>query len=677
MRGSLEPSVAARLGSPAHSREGLPVTCLEGDELKLLIDALADPMLACDGQECILHLTPSAERLLGWKDEELRGQPFSTLVPARLQLIAGGSLLRYLVTRQRQQSGHPTLLPLQRRGGEELLLEVTTGHAGENEQERIVLSLRRIPEAPSFIPGPLEQEASLELWHDAHLGAARKPGSAGRLYQTIVENAPLGILHFDKTPVITACNDYFVRIIGSSKQLLIGLNLLTLRDLHMMNCVRATLTGKHSFYEGDYTSVTASKVTPVRVHFAPCYDESGQVTGGVGIVEDVTVQRRIEAERATQAMLLDTLLRTAPIGMAFLDPQLRYVYINDQLARLNGHPPEEHMGHKPADVLGHGGDQVERLLQQVLDSGKPLEKSELSSTGLGFPGPDRHWSVSYYPVHGQDGRLLGVGTVVEDISERKQAEQERIRLFREAQEAVRVRDDFLTIASHELKTPLTPLSLRLANLERRLEHGEPVDPSALRHARQHLLRLTALINDLLDASRIESGGLALHVQPTRLDALAEHVIHVTEGLYDARHRILFHSSTPQLQVLGDPYRLEQVVANLLENALKYSPDGGTIHVSLEQRGDMALLSVRDPGIGIPADQQQHLFERYFRARNVSTRSYGGLGLGLYICHDIVSRHGGRIWVESEVGRGSTFYVTLPTLPQTQAPLEQAPSHAVH
>ena len=653
------------------------MTCLEGDELKLLIDALADPMVACDGQERIIHVTPCAERLLGWKHEELRGQPFATLVPSRLQTVSGGSLLRYLLARQRQQSGHPTLMPLQRRGGEELLLEITTGHAGTHAQERIVLSLRRVPEAPSFIPEPFEQEASLTLWHHGHLGAASRKGVAGRLYRTIVENAPLGIFHFDTTPVITACNDYFVRIIGSSKQLLLGLNLLTLQDQPLMNCVRATLTGKHSHYEGDYTSVTAHKVTPVRVHFAPCYDERGTVAGGVGIVEDVTVQRRTEEERATQTMLVGTLLRSAPIGMAFLDPQLRYVHINEALARLNGHPAEAHIGRTPHEVLGKGGAQVERLLRQVLESGNPLEKREVRSTELDFPGPERHWNISFYPVHAPNGRLLGLGAVAEDITERKQAEQERSRLFSEAQQAVRVRDDFLTIASHELKTPLTPLSLRLANLERRLERGQPVDPSALRHARQHLLRLTSLINDLLDASRIESGGLALHVQPTRLDILAEHVIHVTEGLSDAEHRILFHSPPTPLQVLGDPYRLEQVIANLLENALKYTPDGGTIHVSLEQRGEMALLSVRDPGIGIPADEQQHLFERYFRARNVSTRSYGGLGLGLYICHDIVARHGGRIWVESEVGRGSTFYVALPTLPQPQAPLEQASSHAVH
>ncbi|KFE71034.1 ATP-binding protein [Hyalangium minutum] len=525
------------------------MSCLEGDELELLIDALTDPLLACDGREHILYITPAAERLLGWKGEELRGQPFSLLVPPRLQTLDGNSLLRYLLARQQQQPGHSTLLPLKRRGGEELLLEITTGQAQRHGQQRIVLSLRRAPEAPSFSPEPLQQEVSLELWQSGHLGAARKPDMAERRYQTIVENAPLGIFHFDKTPVITACNDYFVRITGSSKQLLIGLNLLTLKDPRITHCISATLSGKHSHYEGDYASVTASKVTPVRIHFAPCHDGSGQVAGGVGIVEDIT--------------------------------------------------------------------------------------------------------------------------------ERKKVEREHARLFREAQEAVRVREDFLTIASHELKTPLTPLSLRLANLERRLERGEPVDPSSLRHARQHLLRLTSLINDLLDASRIESGGLALQPQPTRLDLLTEHVIHVTEGLYEAGHRILFHAPATPLQVLGDPYRLEQVIANLLENALKYSPDGGTIHVSLEPRGDTALLSVSDPGIGIPADQQEHLFERYFRARNVSPRSYGGLGLGLYICRDIVARHGGRIWVESEVDRGSTFYVALPTLPSAQAQPEQASSHTVH
>ncbi|MDY7225903.1 PAS domain-containing sensor histidine kinase [Hyalangium rubrum] len=663
---------------PRTCQGGLTVTPADGGEFKLLIEAMADPLVACDGEERIVHLTQSAERLLGWSREELRGQPFNRLVPTRLHTVDGRSLLRYLLDRRCSDGGCPILLPLQRREGEELMLEVTAGSARAGESERVVLSLRRIPEAPDFRRTALEQDTSIRLWQYGHAGEAHAPAVAERLYQVIVENAPLGIFHFDRTPIVTACNDYFVRIIGSSKRLILGLNLLTLRDERIMRCIRATLTGKHTRFEGEYHSITAKKVTPVRTLFAPCYDEHGEVSGGVGIIEDITWQRRMEQERATREAQVNTLLDTAPIGLAFLDMELRYVRINDVLARFNGHPPEAHLGRRPREVLGPPGALLEQRLQRVLESGVPIEKVELSSSAdFGFPGPERFWASSLYPVRTPDGRVLGLGAVVEDITERRHAEEERTRLYREAQEAVRVRDDFLTIASHELKTPLTPLALRLAGLERRLDRGEQVDPSSLRHARQHLLRLTALINDLLDASRIESGRLALHPQPTRLDTLVEHVIHVTEGTHDAEHRIEFQPPAAPAQVLGDPYRLEQVIANLLENALKYSPDGGTIHVALEPRGELVLLTVRDPGIGIPPDQQERLFERYFRARNVSTHSYGGLGLGLYICRDIVERHGGSIWVESEVGRGSTFYVALPTLPATPVAPPHLPERHVH
>jgi signal transduction histidine kinase len=228
-----------------------------------------------------------------------------------------------------------------------------------------------------------------------------------------------------------------------------------------------------------------------------------------------------------------------------------------------------------------------------------------------------------------------------------------------------------------LKTPLTPLSLRLATLERRMERGERVDPSTLRHARQHLLRITGLINDLLDASRIEAGRLALHPEVTRMDSLVDHVLQAMD-IHRGAHDIHFERPEQPVLVRADPYRLEQVISNLVENAFKYSPDGGTIRVALRTRGELALLSVSDPGIGIPPDQQKLLFDRYFRARNVSARSYGGLGLGLYISRDIVERHGGRIWVESDVGRGSTFHVALPLLTGATAhpPVEQ-PNRHVH
>ncbi|HYO55703.1 sensor histidine kinase [Archangium sp.] len=513
---------------------------MAGEDFGELLDAMADPLVACDGEERIVYLNFAAERLLGWKLEELAGQPFARLVPQRLHSFDGQSFLCYLLGRRRALSGRPVRVFLLRQDGPELEVEVTVGTTGAGSRERIAVVLRRSPEFPDYTDEPLERQSSAVRTRAAH------PGSAGeRAYQLVFENAPLGLFHFDITPTLLACNDCFVRIMGSSKRMLIGLNLLTLQDEAITACVRDALAGRHAYYEGDYHAVTSGKVTPVRAHFAPCVSADGEVQGGLGIVEDVTEQRSAEAERS--------------------------------------------------------------------------------------------------------------------------------RLLREAQEAIRVRDDFLTIASHELKTPLTPLSLRLASLERRLERREPVDPALLRHARQHLVRLAALINDLLDASRIEAGRLALHFEPTRLDGIVERALTGMDA-ERGQHRIDYSHPEEPVCIRGDPYRLDQVIANLLENALKYSPADSTVSVTLDVSGDFALLAVADEGIGIPRDQQEQLFERYFRARNVSVTSYGGLGLGLYISRDIVERHGGRIWVESEVGRGATFYVALPLLSAANpTPLEPRPS----
>jgi two-component system, OmpR family, sensor histidine kinase VicK len=162
----------------------LPVKSPPGDELELLFDALADPLVACDGQERIVLLSRSAEQLLGWTDDELRGLPFATLVPQRLHKVDGRSLVRYLLDRCLQFGGHSILVPLQRQGGTELLLEVTTGHAGQGEQERITLSLRRVPEVPLLSPEPFAQDVTVKQWKYGHLGARLHPGAARRRYSS-------------------------------------------------------------------------------------------------------------------------------------------------------------------------------------------------------------------------------------------------------------------------------------------------------------------------------------------------------------------------------------------------------------------------------------------------------------------------------------------------------------
>lgn len=253
----------------------------------------------------------------------------------------------------------------------------------------------------------------------------------------------------------------------------------------------------------------------------------------------------------------------------------------------------------------------------------------------------------------------------EDLAHRVAFALDNARLYREAQEAVSARDEFLSIASHELRTPLTPLLILLQRLltDRGNEHLEVASPERLRmlvgRAERQVNRLTKLIDSLLDVSRISTGGLRLNREDLNLAELTRDVAgRFAEELARAECRLSL-SLDPAVEGVWDRFRLEQVVTNLLSNAIKYGA-GRPVDVTVSGEAGVARLRIRDRGIGIGADEAKRIFGRFERA--VSSRSYGGLGLGLYIARQIVEAHGGEIRVESEVGAGSAFTVELPVRP---------------
>lgn len=405
-------------------------------------------------------------------------------------------------------------------------------------------------------------------------------------------------------------------------------------------------------------------------------DAEGKVLRSLAVLIDVTERRRAEAERdrllveteaaresAESALaLLDVLLMTAPVGMGFLDREMRYIRVNKALAAMHGVEPEEDIGRTVREAIPELAPRVEPLMRRVLEHGEAVTNVEISGEMPGAGGEVRSWLANLYPVRTAGKQLPNVGVVIVDVTAQKRAEETQARLYREAQEAVRVRDDFLAIASHELKTPLTPLALRLQLIERKLRRGEVVDAALVEKAVRQLDRLTNLISDLLDVSRIQAGRLMLHPEPVSLRALVEHLAN-EQHLGDPTHPVSIDAPDADLVVTADRARLAQVVSNLLDNAAKYSPPESPIRVRVTRQENEAILSVTDYGIGIPTEQQSKLFERFFRADNAPITGYGGLGLGLYITRDIVERHGGRIWVESELGHGSTFHVALPLEPR--------------
>ncbi len=254
--------------------------------------------------------------------------------------------------------------------------------------------------------------------------------------------------------------------------------------------------------------------------------------------------------------------------------------------------------------------------------------------------------------------------LVQELGRRACSALENARLFLEAQEAIRMRDEFLSIASHELNTPLTPLQLHLQRLQRVMSDSSGAQVSSAQVsqvvdvAQRQTRRLARLVHELLDISRIRLGRLELNLEEQDLAVVARDMVARTRAELGPTDTVLTVHAEQSVIGRWDRSRLEQVLGNLLTNALRYG-QGKPVEVTVRAEEDTACLVVRDRGIGIPPEHLQRIFERFERA---ASRNYGGLGLGLYIVRQIVESHGGTISVESEPGRGSTFTVKLPRTP---------------
>jgi signal transduction histidine kinase len=235
-------------------------------------------------------------------------------------------------------------------------------------------------------------------------------------------------------------------------------------------------------------------------------------------------------------------------------------------------------------------------------------------------------------------------------------------------EAERLKDEFVALVSHELKNPLTSIKgytqLLRAQLEARdgSSLGEQ-ERLCLNVVEEESDRLAALASDVIDVSRLQSGRLVLRIDELDLVALARQVIERLQ-ITTNEHSLNLTVDQESIWLRGDRNRLEQVFLNLIGNAIKYTPQGGAINISVTELKDepCAQVCVHDQGIGIPLEQQSRLFARFSRASNASAHGITGTGLGLFLCRELIERHGGRIWLESEEGKGSTFSFMLPLTP---------------
>lgn len=370
----------------------------------------------------------------------------------------------------------------------------------------------------------------------------------------------------------------------------------------------------------------------------------------------------VEAERQRYQDLFEF----APDGYLVTDYEGRIKEANHAAAELL-RVPQDLLVSKPlflfiaSDDLPDFVDKRDRI---ALDEN--LHEWELQLQPLGGPAIDVAVRVS--AVRNQFGQLHALRWLLRDITAHKQAEVERAVLLARAEEArstaeaaVQTRDQFLSVASHELKTPLTSLLAMAQLLQRRIGRDNSLlerDRRAVQVIAEQSARLNALITSMLDISRLELGQLSIEREPLDLRHLCQGVVADVQPTIE-RHSIDLQLPESPVVVMGDVLRLEQVIANLLQNAIKYSPSGGLITVWVTRHDGTAHVRVTDQGIGIPAEAQTQLFTRFYRADNVDPQQISGMGIGLYVIKEIVTMHNGTVSVESNEGAGSTFTVTLP------------------
>lgn len=352
-------------------------------------------------------------------------------------------------------------------------------------------------------------------------------------------------------------------------------------------------------------------------------------------LENANLYRLItEDQRRTEAMLY-----SINDGVIAVNNEARVILVNSAAEKILNLPPFPYINLRHVKEVIHI-DTLANLFLKSLNAGAEMAEE------IRLPAPDRRvLEVETSLIEVEPENRLGIIAVIRDVTTLRELEQ--------------AKSDFVSTVSHELRTPLTSIKAYTATLRRRdVSFDEDTRQQFLQVIEEETDRLTRLISDLLDMSRIDSGRMELKKREFDLLRLAEIVVEKLRS-QTSNHVIKMRAPRESITVHADPDKIEQVFVNLVDNAVKYSPQGGDITISLEVQRHLIKCSVSDQGVGIPVEHIPHIFEKFHRVDNRATREVYGTGLGLYLSKSIVEAHGGSIWVESEFGRGSTFHFTLP------------------
>jgi PAS domain S-box-containing protein len=436
---------------------------------------------------------------------------------------------------------------------------------------------------------------------------------------------------------------------------------------HWIEIHQRCLTGESARCEEDWFLLPDGSEQWLFWEISPWYTSTGTVGGILIFVEDITSRKQTDIELRQKNAILDVINKSVPAPIFVKDRQGRIIYANPATLEVLGKSAAEVIGYRDCDLYPNLEDaaRVMKNDRRIMESGQ-MEVVEESPDGI------RTFLGMKVPYRNEAGEVIGLIGISNDITDRVQLERDRERVLQQeqaaretAENANRIKDEFLAVLSHELRSPLNPI-LGWTRLLQNSKLDAARQREALATIERNAKLQTQLIDDLLDISRIMQGKLSLTVTPVNLTFVITAAVETVRLAAEAKNIQILLNLPAATPLSGDAARLQQVVWNLLTNAIKFTPSGGQVTIELRQLDHFAQICVTDTGKGIDPQFLPHVFEYFRQADATTTRKFGGLGLGLAIVRQIVEMHGGTVWAESEgENRGAIFTVQLPL--SSQAP----------
>jgi len=423
------------------------------------------------------------------------------------------------------------------------------------------------------------------------------------------------------------------------------------RSMPLSECPMALCLKEGRAYSGSEIRVERPdhSIRDLLVYPSPLYNENNERIGAQNTLIDITDQRHYESRQRRLASIIES------SDDAIVSKDLNGIISswNEAAERLFGYNAGEIIGRSIKILIPRDKHSEEDEILAKISKGQQVRHYE--ATRLHKSGRTLKISITISPLKNLEGKIIGASKIARDVTEQVAIRKELRQYTRELEVMNKQKDEFMSLASHELKTPLTSAKAYIQLLTRMVE-PEHSGHNFIGRAILSINRLENLINDLLDVSKIKEGKLTYNAETVRFNEVIANSIENVQQLTTSHTIVLLE--TEDVFVMGDRIRLEQVLNNFLTNAVKYSPDAKHVEVSSAVKENRLVVAVKDFGIGIPEESIKRLSERYFRLDNSSMR-FPGLGIGLFVASEILKRHEGRMWIESEVGKGSTFFFDLP------------------